>query len=368
MLIDLTFIHQRPQAIAMVLSIAGFCGTSVVSSVPLITNSGIAWRHFYFYWAIPCGLSCILAFLLCPETYFKRPTAAFDGHLVAQSATEKIFIYEDQVDDFKNKNLPDTPSQSAWLAITEWLRMPRATARGWKAMARCYPQILLCLLNPLIFWVALLNAVVFAGMMFIGETYASILSQEPYRLPNHLIVLVNFSAGVGSLLAWPASGPMVARLCKSFSRRNRGVREAEQYLVAFVLPVLAGVLSTLLYGLAVQHRWHFSLFYLSYGLNGFSFTGLAIANTLWVIGAFPRWAAPGLAIVGGGSYMGSFGLSAALIPWLRSQGPLRVGVQLSAFQLALGGVIVPLVFWGKTARQYIYSRWGKWEDGALRPR
>jgi hypothetical protein len=350
----------------MVWSIAGFCGTSVVSSVPLITNSGIRWQHFYLSWAIPCAISCVAAFTLCPETYFKRPTVAFDGHLVMQSATEKIFIYEDQ-DDFKDKDLPDTPSQSVWMAITEYFRMPRATAGGWKAMARCYPQILLCLLNPLIFWVGLLNAAVFAGMMFIGETYASVLSKEPYELPNHLIVLVNFSAGVGSLLAWPASGPMVAGLCKYFSRRNKGVREAEQYLVAFVLPVLAGTLSTLVYGIAVQHRLHFSVFYLSYGLNGFSFTGLAIANTLWVTGAFPRWAAPGLVIVGGGSYMASFGLSAILFPWLHSQGPLRVGLQLSALQLGLGGVIVPLVFWGKRVRQYIHSRWGKWEDGALRP-
>lgn len=351
----------------MVWSIGSFCILSALASLPYMTSSGIRWRDFYSYWSIPCALSCIMAIMLFPETYFKRPAVAFDGHIVMQSVTEKLIIYDDQIDDFRDKDLPDAPPQSPWLAFAERLRMPRITAGCWKAMARCYPQILLCLLNPLILWVGLLNAVAFAGMMFIGETYALVLSEEPYRLPNRLLVLVNFSAGVGALVAWPASGPMVSRLCKSLTMRNRGIREVEQYLVAFVLPVLAAALSTLLYGLTVWHKWHFSLFYVSYGLNGFSFIGLAIASTLWVTEAFPRLAAPALVVVEGGSYMASFGLSFVLFPWLRSQGPLRVGVQLTALQLGFGALMIPLAVWGKKARKYIHNSWGMWTDGALRP-
>lgn len=46
---------------------------------------------------------------------------------------------------------------------------------------------------------------------------------------------------------------------------------------------------------------------------------------------------------------------------------LKVGVELAGLLLALGGIVVPIAFWGKGARQYINSRWGEGRDGALRP-
>jgi hypothetical protein len=366
MVIDLTFIHQRPSAIAMVWSIVGFCSASFLSSVPFMTNQGTKWRSFYLYWCIPAGISCVMAFL-SPETHFKRPAVAFDGRIILQSSTEKITIYSDVDDQHRNKALPSTPSQSALRAVANWFRIPRSNAGCWIAMARSYPQILMCFLNPLIFWVLLLTGVNFSGMMFIDATYALILSKTPYQLSSNLIILVDVSAGVGALVAWPAAGRMVASLCRSFSRRNRGVREAEHYLVGYVLPVLTGGLSTLLYGLAVKFKWHFSTFYVAYGLNAFSFTALAIANTLWVTEAFPRWAAAALVVVGGGSYTASFGMSFVLMPWIRAQGYLGVGMQLTALQVVLGGIIVPVAFWGKSVRQHIHGRWAIWKDGALRP-
>ncbi|CZR67806.1 uncharacterized protein PAC_17705 [Phialocephala subalpina] len=364
MAIDLTFIHQRPQAIAIILCLTASISLGILSLIPQIPGFDKTWRFFYMALVIPCAASLLSSFFLYPETYFLRPALAFDGRVLVQSATEKVQIYEEWEEVPGGKTLPETPDESDWWNT---MRVWRTTRGGFKAMLACYPQILLCFCNPLIFWVALLNAVNFVGMMSIGETYYTLLISEPYSLPIHLIALVNLSAAVGSLIAWPASGIMISWISRRLTIRNKGVRNAEHYLPAFVLPVLAGAVSVVIYGFAAEYKWHWRWIFISYALNGFSYSGLATANTLWATEAFPRWAAPALVVVGGGSYVASFGSSYFILPWLRSQGYARMNIEIAVLIVVIGFSVVPVAFRGKNLRQYIHGRWGISEAGALRP-
>lgn len=368
MVIDMTFIDQRPKAISALWSVAGFVGTGSVSLVPFLSDHGDDWRLFYRWWTIPMAISFLLVFFLYPETYFKRPTVTFDGLILLQSATEKLTIYEDrEADSDLYKDLPGYPFDDEVGRLHSWFTFARSPFASWKAMGRCYLQIVFCALNPLIFWVLIASSFNFAGMMFIGATYAPILSSPPYNLPSWLIIQVNNSSATGGLLAFPFAGGFICKVLARLSKRNRGVREAEHYLVAYIFPVITGGLSTLLYGLAVNHHWHFATYYLAYGLNGFSWVSLSIANTLWVTEAFPRWAAPAVVVVGGGCYLMSFIMSFALVPWTAAHGHLLVGIELTALQVVGGLIAVPIAFWGKNARQRIYGRWANERSGALRP-
>jgi len=364
MVIDLTFIHQRPQAISMLWSIVGFVSDCIFSLVPQMTNAGTSWRAFYLIWIIPSAVSVVLAFFLVPETYFVRPAVAFDGRILVQSATEKVAIYQDWEEVPGGKTLPELPYQSSWIRDLQFW----GTTRGsWRAMWACYPQILGCLINPLVFWVALLNAIVFGSMLSIGETYAFVLSGPPYFLNGHYTALVNLAGAIGSLIAWPVSGKMIAWVSRRLAMSNAGVRDAEHYLPAFILPIIAGTTGVILYGLAAQNKWHFMFIYISYGLNSFTFASLATANTLWVTEAFPRWAAPALVVLGGISYMASFGISFSIQPWVASQGIAVVNIEIGLMIAAVGFVLIPIAFWGKKLRQHIHKRWGTSEMGALRP-
>ncbi len=321
MVIDLTFIHQRPQAIAMIWSLVGFISLLFFCIIPQISSAGHDRKLFYQVWILPCITSFIFAFFFYPETYFIRPAQAFNGRILAQSATEKTIMYESWEEVPGGKELPDTPkTKRCWFFQRPEYRIWGTTKGGWKAMWACYPQIALCTLNPLIFWVALLEALVFSSMVSIGETLPITLAAEPYLLSPKRIALVSLAAAFGSLLAWPASGYLVSYCTKKLAMHNHGVREAEHYLPAFILPVVANVASNILYGLAVQHSWAAGWVFFAYGLNEFAFPCLAVANILWVTEAFPRWAGPAIVIVNGLSYIGSFGASYAVLPWVRSQG------------------------------------------------
>ncbi|KAF2686583.1 MFS general substrate transporter, partial [Lentithecium fluviatile CBS 122367] len=371
MVIDLTFIDQRPKAIAAFWSVAGFIGVSSLSLVPYFSNHGEDWHLFYRRWAPMTGSALVLAYLLYPETYFKRPTVAFNGLILLQSATEKLTVYEDHETEASPdlyKDLPGYPfAPDSKPSILQRLGLARSPFASFTSMGACYAQILFCFLNPLIFWVLLASIFNFAGMMFIGATYARILSAPPYSLPSSLLIHVNNASALGSLLGYPCAGIAVGALIKRLVKRNKGVLEAEHYLIAYILPVLAGAASTLLYGLAVHHTLHFTVYYLAYGLNGFSWVCLAIANTMWVTEAFPRWAAPALVVVNGGCYLLSFSMSFALVPWIAAHGYLLVGVELTVLQVLGGAVALPIAFWGRTARQAIHGRWAGERGGALRP-
>lgn len=366
MVVDLTFIDQRPRIIASVWSIVGFFGVASLVLVPVLSDDGKQWHLFYLSWIGPSVVTVLLAFFCYDETYFKRPTVAFDGLIIMQSATEKLTVYEDlEAESDIYRDLPSFDTENRGLLSRLGLR--RSPSASWEAFGRCYLQMFFCAINPLIFWVLISSAFNFAGMMFIGATFADILDGPPYNLSAHEIPLVNLTSGAGSLVAYIFAGYLLGKVLTFLSNRNGGVREAEHYLVGYIVPVMTGSLSTLLYGLTVHYKWHYSAIHLAYGLNGISYVSLSIANTLWVTEAFPRWAAPALAVVSGGGILLSFFISFALVPWIHAHGYLRVGIQITVLQLVGGMIVLPIAFWGKSARQMIHGRWSNERSGALRP-
>jgi hypothetical protein len=369
MVIDMTFIDQRPKAIAAFWSVTGFLGIIALSILPFVSGDGKEWHLFYRTWSPVAGAALVLAYFLYPETYFKRPTVAFNGLILIQTATEKLTIYEDlEADSDLNKDLPGYPfDDDTNKTFLRRLGVSRSPFASFLSMSRCYAQILFCFLNPLIFWVLLQSAFSFAGMLFISATYARVLTEPPYSLPSSILIHVNNAAAVGTLLAYPLAGLAGGKLIKRLARRNKGVLEAEHYLITYIVPVLTGSASTLLYGLAVYYKYHFAIYCLAYGLNGLSWVSLSIANTMWVTEAFPRWAAPALVVVGGGCYFISFLMSFAIVPWITAHGHLLVGVELTILQAFCGLIVIPIAFWGKSVRQKIHGRWAGERGGALRP-
>ncbi|KAL0942093.1 major facilitator superfamily transporter [Colletotrichum truncatum] len=368
MVIDLTFIDERPNALGFFWSIGCGAGLILLTIVPSLAASG--WRNFYSVWIAPCLGIFICIFFFFPETYFVRPAVAFDGHVLLQGGSEKVRMYDDWNQVPGGRTTPEdeleAARESTWAYIIRRWGVRKGGA-GFREMWNCYLQTLLCAINPLVFWVAILNALNFGAMIFIGETYALVMSQPPYSLPERVISLVNPVSAIGSILAWPVTTILTSRVARRLTLRNGGIRDAEHYLIAFLPAVLTGAGSAFLYGITVHYSWSHVWIFVSYLLNAFSAAAYGIASTLWVTEAFPLWAAPAMIIVGGAGYMLSFATSYAVTPWIKSQGYLGASFELGAILLIVGGIAVPLAFWGKSLRQYIHGLWGVSQAGALRP-
>jgi hypothetical protein len=357
--IEMNFIHHRPQYIAFF-----WCITTVFSNIflaftPYIISAGGSWRSFYWVWLGPCALTIFLAVFWSPETYYERPAMAFDGHILLQAENGRVTIYNKWEEVPGGKPVPDLPG--AWKTsslaknIIFWNRTKMG---GWPAMKAFPRQLVICVFNPLILWVLILNAFVFGSMVVICNTYGDVLQAPPYNFSFDAIGIAKLSPALGALVAFPFSGYLTTWVVQRLARGNKGVREPEHYLPSFIVPVLASSGSLCLFGLAIERHWRSAWILVLVGVNYASAISIFTSNTLWVTEAFPRWAGPAIVVVGAGGYAASFGLSSGIFSWTQAQGLSATYIELGLVILVIGSIGLPINFWGKQFRQYIYKRWG----------
>jgi hypothetical protein len=309
-----------------------------------------------------------LVIIFVPETYFLRPPVALDGRILVQSASEKIQVYGgwDEVEGIRNeKPLPDIPaSWSFW----SHLKVSRAPGTNWSSMAVTYGQMLLCILNPLTFWVSLLTGVVLSGVIFLNLTQPMGLVQAlGVEHVDTINIMLAVTGVIGSVLAFPATGPLSSWFTRYHTLRNGGIRHAEVYLAIFSIPVVTGLLSVILNGLTIINGWPESWIYVTSAISIISYLTGNVAFTLWITEAFPRWAAAALAVQLFIGNIFGFGIGTAVAPWVQDNHILEPTILIATLLLVMGAMAVPAAFWGKNVRQYIQGRWSDSERTALRP-
>jgi hypothetical protein len=325
---------------------------------PYMVAIGGSWRFFYWLWLPACVFTSFLAFIWAPETLFYRPAMAFDGHILSQEDDGKVTVYSNWTEVPGGKPVPDTPSSFRFRdIISHVISWNRTRTGGWAAIRNFRRQILICAINPLIFWVLILNALVTGGMVITCSRYAQVLLAPPYNFSFKAIGLAKFANGIGALLALPTSGPLTTHIVRILARRNRGVREAEHYLPSFIIPIVASVISLALFGAAVQHKWAWQWILLFVGIDFFAAISLLTSNILWVTEAFPHWAGPALVIIGTGGYAASFGLSAGVESWILSQGLGGMYIELAAVTFIVGIIGLPISYWGKRLREWMHTKY-----------
>ncbi|CAJ0550856.1 Ff.00g107860.m01.CDS01 [Fusarium sp. VM40] len=367
-IIDATFIHERPNALSLFWCLGSAFIKLSILILPLTTDLTMQWRCVYKIWFSICTLALILVVLFVPETYFLRPPVALDGRVLVQSASEKIQVYSgwDEVEGIRNeKPLPDIPASWSWWSQ---LMVTRAPGTNWSSMAATYGQMLLCILNPLTFWVSLLTGVVLSGVIFLNLTQPMALV---HALGSKQVDTINIMLGVtgvvGSILAFPATGPLASWFTRYHTLRNGGIRHAEVYLAIFSIPVITGLLSVILNGLTIINGWPVAWIYVTSAISIISYLTGNVAFNLWITEAFPRWAAAALAVQLFVGNMFGFGIGTAVAPWVQHNHILEPTILIASLLLIMGAMAVPAAFWGQNVRQYIQGRWSDSERTALRP-
>ncbi|KAM0431358.1 hypothetical protein ACHAPT_005334 [Fusarium lateritium] len=367
-IIDATFIHERPNALSLFWCIGSAFIKLSILILPFAADICKNWRSIYHVWSAPCLVALGLILFFIPETYFERPPVALDGRVLVQSSSEKVKVYEDWEDlegYGSGRPLPDVPATSRFWSQLSIKRPPGAS---FKAMGATYMQMLLCILNPLTFWVALLTGVNLSGVIFLNISQPAVLAGPELNQDSKTTgVLIGIAGIIGSLLAFPASGPLASWFTRFYALRMGGIRHAELYLPAFAIPVVSGLTSVILNGVAIHNDWNPIWLYVTSALSIFSYLTGNVAFTLWITEAFPRWAAAALAIQLFTGNMVSFGIGSSIMGWVEDKEIIAPTMLIGGLILFLGALAVPAAFWGKTVRQYIHGRWSESEKGALRP-
>ncbi|ETS83700.1 hypothetical protein PFICI_05576 [Pestalotiopsis fici W106-1] len=372
MILDATFIHERPYALSLYWSIGSVIIKLLTLPMPYITSLATEWRTVYQVWFAVSLVSLVFLVSFVPETFYIRPPVAFDGRVLVQSSTEKVRIYdewdgvpEDQQEVASMSEQRNNKSQP-W---ADRFKVLRAQGTKWSSMRTTYAQMPFCFINPLIFWVSLLNACLLGAIIFLNLLQpTALLASVAAALDGPSINLnLGISGAVGALLALPFSGPLTAWLTRHLSLRTGGVRHAEVYLPGFAIPTIAGCLSVGLACAAVDRSWPAAWQYAASMLSMMSYNTGNVAIVLWMTEAFPRWASAALAVVLFTGNMVAFVIGLTLSPWIVGQSIIPQGAVLIGLIAGVGLIALPVAFWGKSVRQYIQCRWSSSESGALRP-
>ncbi|KAJ3527932.1 hypothetical protein NM208_g10460 [Fusarium decemcellulare] len=370
-IIDATYIHERPNALSLYWCVGSVFIKLAILLFPITTDLTNNWRQMYLVWFAFAVSAFVLILLFVPETFFLRPPVALDGRVLVQSGSEKVEVYEawEEIELVNSERpLPDLPRGRMWNRIWGRISIKRAPGTEWKAWVATYMQMALCIVNPLTFWVSLLTGVILSGVISIFLTQPGALIGLWHQDPQHVSIMLGVMGIIGSILAFPATGPLACWFTRRQSLRTAGgIRHAELYLPIFALPVVSGLLSLIINGLAIKNQWHPACLYIVSVLSIFSYLTGNVAFTLWITEAFPRWAAAALAVQLFTGNMVSFGIGTAIMPWCSKQDIVPPTLIIGGLMLVLGVLAVPAAFWGQTVRQYIHGRWSDSEKGALRP-
>jgi MFS family permease len=372
--IDATFISERPWAAA-----ALWCAVSIMMHVyylpiSFFTGGGVNWRPVYQFWVVPCIISFFVILIWVPETFFLRPSVAFNGRLLVQSASEHTEIYDTTDAISPSATEEASPEPDTFLGrLVERLSIHRAPGTNWRAAASICVQMVLCLGNPLVIWASLLGGVVLAVAVFQNETQFkyivfNLFTTEPLTLQLRRADVYFAASGIiSAVLSIPLSAPLITWFVRFCARRSGGTRHAEVYLIGYLIPITTAAITIGLYASSRSNHWPIGTQYVIYAITNISYVLVISAGIVWLAEAFPLWVAAAVAVqLFSVILIGSL-LGAKLASWASTGNIIGPSIVQGTLVLVMGAIIVPIAFWGKSVRQYIHGRWSLSQKGALRP-
>jgi hypothetical protein len=116
------------------------------------------------------------------------------------------------------------------------------------------------LLFPNVFWALCLNGLTLGANIAIGTTYGGIVTAAPYNWAQDSASYANCGQIVTAIIALPLLGHGSDRLVKWRAQRNGGIHEPENRILPLIFPLIVGVFSCVLYGVAAQNPTHYHWF------------------------------------------------------------------------------------------------------------
>jgi len=221
----------------------------------------------------------VLAALFLPETKYERPLSSF------QEATENSFDIEATVSKAAPMvtfctNRPEL-DHSRYAPRTFrsdlriWVGKPNMSAviDVYKVSQSLFvfdtlfadmilKQMFGLLLFPNVFWALCLNGLTLGANIAIGTTYGNIVTAPPYNWSQDSASYVNIGQIVTAIIALPLLGHGSDKLVKWRAQRNNGIHEPENRILPLIFPLVVGVFSSVLYGLAAQNptKYHWFIY------------------------------------------------------------------------------------------------------------
>lgn len=173
------------------------------------------------------------------------------------------------------------------------------------------------------------------------------------------------------------------------ARRNNGVHEPETRLLPFIIPIIAGILATVLYGVQIDNVFKFHWFGIiwEYSAQYFAFIAASVVGQTYLLDAYPERAGSVLVVsrrifaepceprltlllvtqlVCALRGVISFGVNYGLVPFYDAVGYTAAFSIFAGISVFFSACLIPIYIYGKRLRLYT-ARWATDGPDAKKP-
>ncbi|KAL0933579.1 major facilitator superfamily transporter [Colletotrichum truncatum] len=293
---DMIFVHQRNSWISSVFAAQGLIIIVLGIATPYIIID-LSWRWIYYITAIGAAVFLIGIYFFMPETRWQRTRAEMNGVPRIEDGRRqppRTFRYD----------------IALFHGNLEW-------RKGWNA----FVNTLRTFFYPQIFFITMLNSVMIACALAAGYTVAPALLTQPwswdFMILGLCLVPVLIAAIAVAFVTGGAADWMANRIAK-----KRGVRVPENQLVNLIIPTIAGIVGSVIFGLAGSNQATYSptTFLTGLGLMAFGFLGANTIGAVYVLECYPHLAGPALVNIASFRCLLAFVLSFKISDWVIEMG------------------------------------------------
>lgn len=329
----------------------------------------LGWRSWYWLFAALSGLAMVLTFLFVPETAYDRPIEAFMGNRQSNTSNISPEARVNAPDPIDRSHSPGpkytTLSQRPVFDLERFQKRTFtsnvqifAHKPTWSRCWICLKQIGQVFLFPHVLWVAINNGL-FQGIdISIQMTYAEVLVKPPYNWDNTSVSLIQLGQVVIALLCVPLIGWLSDYVIRCSARRNHGVHEPEQRLIAWILPMVTALVLTVLYGYVLESPEKYHWMAVVSVVDGYLIVlmGVNTVGTAYLIDSHPSFAGAILVALPVTRGLVGFGLSKHTAEYIASIGAVQTFGIYAAVSAAFCLLGIILFYNGKRVRRLCAQR------------
>jgi MFS family permease len=272
---DMMFIHQRNKSIALIGASQGFIIVGIGIASPLIIVR-LSWRYIYWITSGVAMFAWILLFVFVPESRWIRSPDELAGKEVyplrpgETRPRLEVEIYGPRT------NMADF---GIFVAHPEWRLAMRSV---WDTMkTTIFPNVL---------WVILVNSALIAIQGAAGQVASAVLIASGWQFET--LGLIVLPIVVASPLVWFFGGFVADKISNLHAKWHGGRREPEAHLLSVIVPLIAAIAGSLLFGYAGQNIKTLPGFVvlLAVFLVGFGFLTTNTIFAVYLVESYPAFA------------------------------------------------------------------------------
>ncbi|KAF8176697.1 MFS general substrate transporter [Mycena galopus ATCC 62051] len=343
---DIYHVHERsvPVAIWNLALINGINITPIITG-QILNKPSLGFRWAFRFFAIACGVLCIVQFLFMPETTFFREAVVSRTATTTDSSSDGE---KAQVEIEENRQRIPARGYAASLKI--WNGVYKTRSSSFTLLMRP----LLLFFTPIVFWGGLIYGLGITFLVLFAVTVSIIFSLPPYSFSAASVGLTYVGPLIAAFIACVLAGPLTAFCARFLSKRNKGIFEPEFKLFPVILYAIFGTMGFVGFGMSLQRgeAWIAPVMFTS--IANFGIVMGSTAAISYVIDSHRHTADAALGSLIVHKNVWSFGLTWNIVDQVLEFGPQKV-FSVVAGVLAFTCILtIPMYIYGKRVRSFVH--------------